>query len=308
MSRLVLIGGMPRSGTTLAQRIIGSHSKIAIPVGEFKFFHGYASGKSVKEILTTNRWVRLWGVDLSDLYSREHQDAFINTLVRYTESVGKEIPGEKSPRNEFYYDIIQEWLKDFELKFIHLVRNPFDVMASYKYAVFHGDRRSRRPATPNRCRNWCRSVAMGLARAHFNPEEYHLLKYEDLIADPISTTLELGAFLGVDFEKERMLSGLDFRKYKDHTSFPQTIRKGQNDHSIIRPVESRKHHLTDSEIHLVGSICGELAWALGYDDEDFRPFPLERPSEHPDSNIRRRLGRVVRKYILSGAHRGPWRR
>jgi len=296
MSKFVLIGGVPRSGTTLALRIIGSHSKIAIPVGEFQFFHGYAKGQSVREILTTNRWVqRWWNVDFSDLYSREHRDVFITSLVRYTESVGKEIPGEKSPLNEFYYDIIQEWLKDFELKFIHLVRNPFDVMASYKHATL-GGKRSIRPATPEGCRNWYRSVAMGLARARFNPEGYYLLKYEDLATDPISKTREVCAFLGVDFEKERMLSTSDFREHRDNTSFQQATGKRHNEYSVIRLAESRKHQLTDSEIHVVSSICGELAWALGYDDEDCRPSLPERPSKSLGSNVKRKLGRVVRKY------------
>ena len=295
MSKFVLIGGVPRSGTNLTRRIIGSHSKIAIPPAEFQFFGQYANGKSVTEILANKRLKR-WNVDLSDLRSQEHREAFIGALVRYTENAGKEIPGEKTPGNEFYYDIIQEWLSDFELKFVHTVRNPFDVMASFKHShIRHDSHRKGYPGLPAHSRNWVRSASMGLARAHCNPEGYYLLKYEDLATDPVAATQDLCVFLGVDFERERMLNLSDFEGRRDNTSFPQDRGEKHKGHSVIRKPESRKHYLTDAEIGIVSSICGELARALGYDDDDFR----SSPPEHASLSITRRLSRVVRNLIPS---------
>ncbi|MDY6876446.1 MAG: sulfotransferase [Chloroflexota bacterium] len=292
MNKFVIIGGMPRSGTNLTRRIIGSHSKIAIPPAEFQFFSQYANGKSVTDILTHERLER-WRVDLSDLCSQEHREAFITALARYTENAGKEIPGEKTPNNEFYYDIIQEWLSDFELKFVHVVRNPFDTMASFKH--FHQDNRRQGdyPGLPAHSRNWVRSTSMGLARAHNNPRGYYLLKYEDLATDPTSTTQDLCAFLGVDFERERMLNLSDFQGRRDNTSFPQDRGAEHEGYAAIRKPESRKHYLTDAQVHIVSSICGELAHALGYDDDDFGPsFP-----EHTDLGIIKRLSQAVRNLV-----------
>jgi len=51
LDRVVIIGGMPRSGTNLARRLIGSHSMIAMPTVEFNFFFKMAAGQSVKQIL-----------------------------------------------------------------------------------------------------------------------------------------------------------------------------------------------------------------------------------------------------------------
>ena len=116
----------------MARRIIGSHSKIAIPPGEFQFFNQWSDGKDPKTILSNKR-LEKWGIDFSDLYTLDHQKAFIRTLERYALAIGKEIPGEKTPFNEFYYPMIKDCLKEFDLKFIHLVRNPLDVMASYKH-------------------------------------------------------------------------------------------------------------------------------------------------------------------------------
>lgn len=42
--RFVLIAGMPRSGTNLVRRIVGSHSEIAIPSAEFVFLEKYSWG------------------------------------------------------------------------------------------------------------------------------------------------------------------------------------------------------------------------------------------------------------------------
>jgi hypothetical protein len=288
--KIVLIGGMPRSGTNLARRIIGSHSKIAIPAGEFKFFSKYLAGKSVTEILTYDR-LKSWNIDFSDLYSCDYREAFITSLTRYTESVGKEILGEKTPYNEFYYDIVQDWLKGFDLKFVHLVRNPFDVIASYKYAPFRQNHSANVAANS---KMWLRSVMIGLAREHLNPDGYYLLKYEDITTDPVGQTRILCKFLSVDFEEERMLNLVDFKGHEDNTSFPQPAVEKNQDYSAIRSPESRKHHLSDSEIRVVSSICGEIAWALGYDDDEFKPSC----PEPANLGIMKRLRRSARN--LSG--------
>jgi len=296
MTKFILIGGMPRSGTNLTRRIIGSHSRIAIPPAEFRFFNQYAKGKGVAEILANERLER-WGVELSDLCSRGHREAFIEALLRYAEHVGKEIAGEKTPRNEFYYDTIKEWLRDFELRFVHVVRNPIDTMASFKHSTIrHNKGRGGFPGLSAHSRNWVRSVSMALARAYHDAERYHVLKFEDLLADPISTTRELCAFLGVDFEQEQMLHLSDFEGRRDNTSFPQERRARHEEYGAIRQLESRKQYLTDVEIRTVSAICGELAHALGYEDDSFS----SSPPEYPDSGIIGKLNRAVERVFRPG--------
>lgn len=293
MKKIVLIGGMPRSGTNLTRRLIGSHAKIAVPPVELNFFHKYVRGKNVETILSGQRLAQL-GIDLSELYALEPKEAFITTLMRYRDSVGKEIAGEKSPLNEFYYDLIQDWLQGFEVKFIHLIRNPVDMMASFKHAPFRGEKRHKSiSGIAALSRNWYRSVALGLARARSEPEGYFVLKYEDLLNDPAGLTETLCAFLGVDFEPERMLNLADYHEHRDNTSFPDDPQTQPAAHAV-RSLKSRRAHLDRSELHTVISICGELAQALGYTDEDFRSSPPERPP----SGLRGRLRRVAATYFL----------
>ena len=95
---------------------------------------------------------------------------------------------------------------------------------------------------------------MGLARAHYDPEGYHLLKYEDLAADPVGTTQTLCAFLEVEFEKVRMLNLQDFEGHQDNTSFLRDRGEKHREFGAIRKPASRKHYLTESEIQVVGHI------------------------------------------------------
>lgn len=301
MRKFVLIGGMPRSGTTLIETIIGSHSKISIPPGDFPFVEKYVVGRSVKIIFDELGKSPVWKfwriVDFSDLYDKEHRDAFIETLVRYAKGTDKEIPGAKSPYNEFYFDVLQNWLKEFELKFIHIVRNPFDMMASLRHSPFHRYKLKKKfeDDVLVHSRNWCRSVSMGSSRALLNQGEYYLLKYEDLVTNPRDTTQSLCAFLGVDFQEERMLNRVDYQYHNSNTSFPKAPEKRKSK-DYVYELSTRKHYLTDSEIQVISSICGELGQVLEYEDQDLRSFPYERPR----LSVKRKLRRVATKLYHMG--------
>jgi hypothetical protein len=264
--RFVLIGGVSRSGTSLVRRVIGSHSRIAITPREFKFFSQLEDGASVAQILARES-LKEWNTDFSGLHSLEPREAFVTALLRYAEETGKEIPGDKTPHYEFHYDLVRKWLQGYDLRFLQVVRNPLDVMASYKHARFRRERRGEAFNIAARCQEWQRSTFLGLARTYSDPRGYHLVKFEDLTSDPVGVTRRLCAFLGVAFEEERMLNLVDFALY-DNTSFDPTSDRGHHGRAI-RKLESRKHHLTDSEKTTVASLCGELAGALGYDADEF---------------------------------------
>lgn len=297
MNRVVLIGGLGRSGTNLARRIVGSHSRIAMSPVEFKYYEHLQGGKSVRQILTREKFVSRFPLDVSDLYSAPPDQVFRDLLSRYAESVGKPIAGEKSPGNELFYPVIMNSLKDFDVRFIHLFRNPFDVTASFKHAPFRKQENHDRPLQDiaKYAEGWKRSLSLGLARALFQPQAYCLVKYEDLTNDSVNTTARLCEFLDVDFERDRMLSLSDFSKHRDNTSFSDPgIAKspGVDDNTgRVHALESRKGYLTEKEIQLVGSICGEMAKAIGYEDEDFNAVPSKGMAY--GDRVRRNIGRRI---------------
>ena len=270
MSKFIVIGGNPRSGTNLMRRIVGSHSQIAIPPAEFQFFNQLARGKTVEEILSNSR-LEKWGVDLASYNNDDPAAAYTGILESYTKNLGKIIPGEKTPSNEFYYTDIKESLKDYDLKFIHMVRNPFDVMASYKHMrAMKGS--SELNKIGGQIRNWVHSVSLAIERADADPDHYMFVRYEDLAGEPAPTTKLLCEYIGVEFEQDRMLGLADFAEHRDNTSFATAPGPAHDRHESIKAPVSRKSYLSKREIRQIANWCGAKAIEAGYCDPDFTAY------------------------------------
>lgn len=271
MNKFVIVGGLPRSGTNLVRRIVGSHSEIAMPPVEFKFFPRLAQGRSVKEILEDDSFRNRYPIDVTDLYQADPNDAYRTLLCRYADYVGKSIGGEKTPNNEFHFPAIRAALTGSELRFVQVVRNPLDVAASYKHAPFRKNVRqdNLNDEFVSLAVQWTRSVSLGAIRATIDPEHYYFVKFEDLTSDASTSVERLCRFLGVGFERDRMLNLSDYAEHQDNTSFSADGSATVPSEGRVRIVESRKGHLADQEVRHVAEICGEFALALGYDDDEF---------------------------------------
>jgi hypothetical protein len=227
-------------------------------------------GRLKEEIGRKNIGAKIDMPDFSLFFNCTPKEAFTRTLLSYAQMINKKIPGVKCPGNEFYYEIIREWLDGFQIKFIHLVRNPFDMVASFQNSSYYRDAIKQNPDNIEvHSRNWCRSVSLALCRSHYYPQEYYYLKYEDLAQNPAKETKALCDFIGVEFAEKKMLEAEDFDYYGSNTSFGSQKRAdGKN---FIKPPKSRKNFLLGSQIQIIKSICGELAHAIGYKDQDFFP-------------------------------------
>ena len=299
MEKFLLICGLPRSGTTLMETVLGSHSQISLPPGDYPFVEQYIKGFSVEKIFITlskrGPW-RKWCVkDFSDLVDKSHAEAFRNSMIRYATAIDKKIPAAKAPNSEFFHEIYQEWLQDFDLRFVHVVRNPFDVMASLKHSSYHENMFAFKNVIELQSKNWQRSTSIGLARGLINPENYLMIQYEKFVDDPTSHTKAICSFLDVEFEKERMLNRVDYSYHDTNTSFP-TDKKGKTQGRYIYRAKSRKSFLDKSEIELICSNCGETAKAFGYEDKEFRFSPPLYPKKLKTTvRIKRKVRRAYQK-------------
>ena len=290
--KFVVIGGMYRSGTTLFETIVGSHSRISIPPRDFPFVKFFEDGKNNDQIYSALESMGIWKRyeeeierkaadgshrqgNFKDYFAKSPGKVFVDILTDYAVKIQKEIPGVKCPQNEFYFETLKSWLSDFDLKFIHLVRNPFDMVASFQNASYYSENiKNNFDNIGVHSRNWYRSVSLGLARSFFSPRHYYFLKYEDLCEHPSRITRKVCDFLEVDFEEERMLNRHDYAYYSSNTSFEGQPKVADNE--FIKPAKSRKNHLAEKEIKAIGRICGELARVVGYEDKDLNP---SRPEE-----------------------------
>lgn len=298
MNKAVLVCGMGRSGTNLLRRIVGSHSDIAMPPVEFQFFQSLDSGKTVQQILSAENFQQRYQLDVSDLYHDAPETVYKELLARYAKSINKPVAGEKTPRNEFYYERILKSLDGFDIRFIQIVRNPFDMLASYKHAPFR-KKALVQAETVELVEDWLRSLSIGLARSFSNPEKYRVIKYEKLTSDPAKETQKLCEFLDVDFQPDRMLNLVDFSEHKDNTSFSDQDTKNDTQNTgLVKRAKSRKDHLTPEEIQMVVFLCSELAQSFGYFDEAFsQEFAHKRSMYQEESRMRRKLKGLAKRML-----------
>lgn len=292
--RLIIIGGMPRSGTSLVRSITDSHSEIALLQQELNCFQQLQLGAGIATVLTSEK-ARSSAVDVSSLISLPPAMAYRSLLFQFAEQQGKRIGGEKSPMNEFYYHKIREWTQGTSVKFIHMVRNPWNMIASCKYAPFRGPAKGRlnRFMLKDLAMNWRRSVELGLARVHRQSDSYALVQYEELVADPAREVARLCEFLGVGFEQDEMLSASRSSAKRNNTSF-ESVEPCQSTGTVYQPPE-RTHCLTQAEQRTVSAVCGELAREMGYGGQHEISTP---PADHwrsVPSRVRQAIRQSVRK-------------
>jgi hypothetical protein len=254
----VVIAGMPRSGTQLMRRLLGSHTHIAVPTKEFKV-HDVVAGQVDVPSFLDRLPLADWGVEAHDLRGRPIAEVYPALLRRCADVVGKPIGGEKSPGNEHCYDEMRHWFRNDRLVVVHMVRNPVERFASLTRAPFR--RHMEVDVDPTRQgRLWCASVRRAVQRGMDHSESYRMVRYEDLATDPAAVAEDLFSLIGVDHEPE----SLDLWAYDspDNTSFPDQDRSSQ---PAIRLPPSRASVLTDEQIALTHAATAPLAGAIGYD-------------------------------------------
>ncbi len=213
MTRLFLVG-CPRSGTTLLQSLLAAHPEVlsfpeshlfqSLWIRHWSYLFGFASPKGRKQL----NWF-LQKINQEDLQSKLPNNALFirqygvvlqTALDHATQSQGKQIWLEKSPEHVRYIRYIEASIQD--AKFIHIVRNGPDVVASL-YDVTRKHRQTdiwgSEPWELDKCiRHWVRSIKLGCP--HLNKPNHFLVRYEKLVENPELILRQLCEFMGVNFE------------------------------------------------------------------------------------------------------------
>ena len=179
----VLILGMPRSGTTLTERIISSHSLVG-GGGELDFWNEH--GPAMVETET---------VRLAAAADRLHKD--YRQLLRSVAPSALRIT-DKMPFNFLWIGLIHLFLPNARI--IHCRRNPIDTCLSIYTNAFamRWDFASDRGDLVFYYRQYLR--LMDHWRTVLPPDRLLNVDYEDLTADPEGTARRLIAFCGLDWD------------------------------------------------------------------------------------------------------------
>lgn len=209
MKRVFLVGA-PRSGTTILQSLLASHPKIT-SFPETKFFH-YLWADRLKSKLPDrlHRWLHqeINRPDLyneSEIYSRQLTSDrikwFVGILDRLAIEEGNQIWLEKTPEHSYFIKDILNYLPD--AKFIHLVRNPLDVIASMRQAtqtpgsniLWGGE------WTLDFCIERWKSAAL-ISYCLRDSPQHLVVSYEDLLQDKIRFLSQCCYFFDIAYDVE----------------------------------------------------------------------------------------------------------
>lgn len=211
-----VVVGCPRSGTTLLAVMLDSHSQIAIPpetafLPELHVLAGKEGAVLRREfftLLTTDRWnVSNWndiGIGKDAYWQRlcALRTFSITGGLRllygmYATGLGKRLYGEKTPADSRCMPQIEAYLP--EARFIHIVRDPRDVVLSLR-------RTTAGRSVERTAQIWVDMVSVARASAK-QVGRYHEVRYEDLVLDPEAELRRICAFLELDYESAM----LDYR-------------------------------------------------------------------------------------------------
>ena len=205
--RLLFVGGCTRSGTSLVQKVLACHSRIA--GGPELMFTGRIAGLYRRMAAT---YPAPYSARIEAFYDREELAAAFRSLFgSLFRKLQARKPGalyfsEKTPSNISAAAQLLEIFPDG--RFVHILRDGRDVLASHRDVRRRFDERGE--AARERASLGIRAVSgkwNRAADAHFKliadrelAGRYFWLKYEDLLRDPPAVLAELFGFLELDVE------------------------------------------------------------------------------------------------------------
>ncbi len=272
---LFFIVGPHRSGTTLLQAMLSSHSGLTIPP-ETGYFDQVWPRRSALGSLTDHanleqvgRYVNGPDCAVSDLdldwsqvtralapSPQGYDDLFVACLALYAQSRGKRRVGEKSPRHIFAVPELSQIYP--QAKFLCLIRDPRSVVRSERETSW-GSKSVTRIT-----RRWCRVVdAVGKLERVLPADRFRVVRYEDLIADPETLLRSICDFLGESFEPDMLQ--FHQRSEAERGFRADEVWKQNTLHAVdTGRVEQWRLELTPGQIKLVERLAGSRMLQRGY--------------------------------------------
>lgn len=303
-----LITGMARSGTTLLDRMLNSHPEITAISQPLPKLYRYVKAAFLKEIGYENDYYVLGDLFLENRYSRNELLEFLKTYKLNKAAIQEvldsmkgwsgqtstvkedDLLGLKRPLGleEIYRDflsynsnsslalgtkeiIVEEFVEYYlqqGIKVILIIRDPRDVLTSLNVGKGPEYGGVHRP-TLFHLRNWRKSVS--IANTFVNHPGFHLVKYEELIQQPLDELNAMSEFLGVDIFNETILS-------EKLSNSDGSVWQGNSSTEMLNGVNASnskkyKKYLSEQTIEYTEYICRHEMQLHGYELENRNPLP-----------------------------------
>ncbi len=234
----IFVVGYGHSGTTLLAKLLGKQPGVARFVSESKFFERIEDWRELDRSLTTSlERSRLVGCFLDCIdgtfptrtkptlgdqvpgnrarlladanAGRPVEDLFAATADDWAQACGADRFLEKTPAHVFHVDEIMAAIPRAQI--VEIVREPLDVLASKKTRSLrarsgvYGDDTSWKHLTLTYdpfwdTISWRAAIRAGRAGSETYPESWSLVRYEELVQDPVATIEALSERLHIEFD------------------------------------------------------------------------------------------------------------
>ncbi|HLF25786.1 MAG TPA: sulfotransferase [Anaerolineae bacterium] len=268
----IFLAGADRSGTTLMSAILSSHPNIALArLGSnmFTFFFGKYGDLRQREnferclaALLKYKHVQILNPDpariCAEFWAGQPSYARLFALIQdhFAEQQGRPRWGDKTSYIERYADPILA--ADPTAKFIHMVRDPRDRYTS-SIAKYKRGRGKVGGATAR----WLYSIHLAQRNLKRYPDNYRIVRYETLVAQPEATIQAVCAFLGEAYDPAMLtLTGAEqFLKRGGNSSFDKHALSGIS----TAPLGRFRKVMSKGELAFMQAHVGRELLRLGYE-------------------------------------------
>ncbi|MDH5570289.1 MAG: sulfotransferase [Gammaproteobacteria bacterium] len=280
----IFIVGNPRSGTTLLAVLIDRHSDISIPpethyydqfIHEFRMkLNNLSKGQMVRYALENER-IKDLNLDYHEVleiftkYERSKANLLRSILECYAEKRNKKIFGEKTP---MHLRFVNEIMSDFPAaKIICIIRDGRDSILSTLNAPWGMAEVPRR--LEKLCVKWRENAKKSLKYLNKYPNNFTLLKYEDLLLNPENELKKLCVFIGVKYEQRL----LDQNIQSDVVPEWETDWKGNSYKGIdASRIEAWRKTSDNNKIWIMNSMMGNTLKKHGYRSTHLEGCPVHK--------------------------------
>ena len=265
-NRLFLVG-CPRSGTTLLQSMVASHSQV-VSFPETHFFsetlpinkllrrlkiHGSKSKSFVRQFLESNNYpVDPFESTRSYYFYSNWCEKLIEVLDSIIEYESKHIQPtdnvwglEKTPRHLHYISSIARAAP--ESRFLHILRHGPDVVASMHLATKEYPEQWDGQRSVEKCIQWWNN-SIRASMKYRDQRNHHFVTYEQLIEQPAKVLKSITSFLGLEFE-ESMID--EFHQTASSLTTEEEQWKDRNEEKSLSKSKKIDEHFDSATISYI---------------------------------------------------------
>ena len=312
--RIIIVGGLPRTGKTLLRNTLGSHSQIAFTPTALNFFYWFSNKSFTErggfqenlEFFLRNTWIaEKWDIkdEETNNSGKSRRELFLAILDIFRTKFypDRNYVGTYIHLSEEYFHTLIDWFGFERLRFLQIIRNPYENYSSY----IKNRKISKELRKSNRynsfvnlfCNMWGQSAVMGINRALKHPNTCRVLYFEELLRRPEETILSICDWIGVDRESDRMLEMVDFPR-RQNSAFIDTDNKEFKGTPISQDTIDRIKFLTDYEIETIRSTaCTDILNAMDYHREPVIINFKFYPESIKNQKVLSKLHSVTKSYL-----------